>query len=155
MLSPSLPLQLRRMSENDLTDVMRIEQSAHVHPWTEGILKDCLRVGYLCRVLEEKDTKTIYGFSFLSFGAGEAHVLNIAVDPKYQRQGYGRLLMQQLIEDAKTLEADTLLLEVRASNIPAIALYDDFGFNEIGIRKNYYPAQQGKEDALMFAKVLM
>ena len=154
MSSSSLSLQIRRMSEDDLNNVMRIEQNAHAYPWTEGILTDCLRVGYLCRVLEEKDTKTIYGFSVLSFGAGEAHVLNIAVDPHYQRQGYGRLLMQQLIDDAKTLEVDTLLLEVRASNASAISLYDDFGFNEIGIRKNYYPAKQGKEDAFMFAKAL-
>ena len=150
-----LPLQFRLMDSNDLEEVMRIEKLAHPYPWTEGIFKDCLRVGYLCRVLESTETHTIYAYGILSFGAGEAHILNITVDPQYQRRGYGRLMMQQLLDDARTLEVGTVLLEVRVSNAPAIALYDSLGFNEIGIRPNYYPAKKGKEDALMFAKVLL
>ena len=143
------------MTKSDLAEVVNIEEHAHISPWAEGIFKDCLRVGYLCRVLESSDTQTIYAYGVLSFGAGEAHVLNITVDPQYHRQGYGRLMMQQLMDDAKTLEVDTVLLEVRVSNLPAIALYASFGFNEIGVRKNYYPAKTGKEDALMFAKVML
>lgn len=145
--------EIRMMTLADLAAVMRIEQAAHLAPWTEGIFLDCLRVGYLCRVLA--DATKIYGYSVLSHGAGEAHILNITVDPQHQRQGYGRRLMQQILDDAAKLDVDTLLLEVRASNHSAISLYHAFGFNEVGVRENYYPAKQGREDALVFAKALL
>ncbi len=149
-MSDLTQVSFRFMTEDDLDSVVEIESAAHFSPWTRGTFSDCLRAGYLCRVLLRGTI--IYGYSVLSFGANEAHVLTITVNPLYQRQGYGRLLMQQLLEDVKTLEVDTLLLEVRASNFSAIALYERFGFNEIGVRKKYYPSQNGREDALMFAK---
>jgi len=151
--SPITSSNFRLMTYDDLPRVMEIENVAHYSPWTSGTFKDCLRVGYLCRVLEVGNI--MYGYTVISFGAGEAHVLTIAVDPKRQRQGYGRLLMGQLLEDVGKLDVDTLLLEVRASNLSAIALYDSFGFNEIAVRKKYYPAKNGREDALMFARVML
>ena len=153
MDSKTSSIQFRFMTTDDLGTVMEIERQAHLAPWTEGIFQDCLRVSYLCRVLEVGDE--IYGYSVLSFGAGEAHILNITVAPDHQGQGYGKQLMQQIMDDVEKLDVDTVLLEVRASNKNAIGLYCNFGFNEIGVRKNYYPAKHGKEDAIMFAKVLI
>ena len=153
MDSTDSSIQFRFMTIDDLDSVMDIERHAHLAPWTEGIFRDCLRVSYLCRVLVINDE--IYGYSVLSFGAGEAHILNITVAPVHQGQGYGKQLMQQIMDDVEKLDVDTVLLEVRASNKNAIGLYGRFGFNEIGVRKNYYPAKSGKEDALMLAKVVI
>lgn len=137
------------MTEQDLDRVLEIEVVAHSHPWTRGIFLDCLRVGYLGRVLVVGDRIQAYGI--LSSGAQEAHILNLSTAPETRRRGYARTLLRALIADARTLGADTLLLEVRSSNRGAIALYDQEGFNEIGVRRNYYPASDGREDALLLA----
>lgn len=137
------------MTEQDLDRVMEIEVVAHSHPWTRGIFLDCLRVGYLGRVLVVDDRIEAYGI--LSSGAQEAHILNLSTAPEMRRRGYARTLLRALIADARTLETDTLLLEVRSSNRGAIALYEQEGFNEIGVRRNYYPANDGREDALLLA----
>ena len=81
---------------------------------------------------------------------GEAHILNISVAPNEQGQGIGRRMLEHLIELA-TGKAETIFLEVRPSNVGAIALYEKMGFNEIGVRKGYYPATNGREDAIMLA----
>lgn len=147
-------MHTRLMTTADLRDVMAIERASYPFPWTEGIFRDCLRIGYLCRVLiNARDTVTGYGV--LSHGAGEAHVLNICVAAGYRRRGLGETILLQLIDDARQLHADTLLLEVRPSNTAAIELYRKLGFNEIGLRKNYYPAaHNAREDAIMFGLVL-
>ena len=92
----------------------------------------------------------VVGYSLLSIAVGEAHILNISVDPAEQKQGIGRKMLEHLIEHARG-RAKTIFLEVRPSNTHAIALYEDVGFNEIGIRKGYYPAENGREDAIMLA----
>lgn len=148
ILSDGLP-QTRAMTEADIEAVMTIERRAYAHPWTAGILRDCLRVGYLCRVLE--DENGILGYGIMSVGAGEAHILNICVAPERHRQGLGRLLLTHLIEVARRLHTELMLLEVRPSNRAAIALYSATGFNEVGRRKGYYPAAQGREDAVIYA----
>lgn len=147
-------MNTRLMTTADLREVMAIERASYPFPWTEGIFRDCLRIGYLCRVLiNARDAVTGYGV--LSHGAGEAHVLNICVAAAYRRRGLGEAILLQLIDDARQLCADTLLLEVRPSNTTAIELYRKLGFNEIGLRKNYYPAaHNAREDAIMFGLVL-
>ena len=148
MLEDGVP-EFRPMREEDLDAVMEIEQAVYPSPWTVGIFRDCMRVGYYCQVLERNGLLEAYGA--LSHGAGEAHILNICVHPKSQRQGLGRIMLQNLIDAAKRLSAEIVLLEVRPSNKVAVNLYLSMGFNEAGCRKDYYPGEKGREDALIFA----
>ncbi|HLQ24541.1 MAG TPA: ribosomal protein S18-alanine N-acetyltransferase [Acidiferrobacterales bacterium] len=143
---------LRRMQEQDLKTVMAVEHAAYEFPWTEGIFRDCLRVGYDCRVIEIPNN--IIGHGVMSVAAGECHLLNICVHPLYQRRGLGRQLVEHLLELARRKKAHTALLEVRRSHKIAYQLYTHLGFNEIGARKNYYPARRGREDALILAREL-
>lgn len=140
--------RMRRMTTADLPQVLAIEQQNYLFPWEEDIFEDCLKAGYSCWVCEELDR--VLGYCLLSIAVGEAHILNISVDPAEQKQGIGRKMLQHLIDTARG-RAETVFLEVRPSNKVAIALYNDMGFNEIGIRKNYYPAENGREDAIMLA----
>jgi ribosomal-protein-alanine N-acetyltransferase len=95
------------------------------------------------------------GYGISTIGAGESHVLNLCVSPNWQGRGYGRVILQKLIDEATRFKADSLFLEVRPSNPNAIKLYRSLGFNEIGMRKDYYPASNnGREDALVMARVL-
>jgi len=144
---------LRLMTPADLDEIYVLEQASYPYPWTFGILKDCLKVGYLGRVLENKN-KDIDAYSIMSSGGGEAHILNLCVKTELRGQGLGRYLLDTLLDDAKILKADTVLLEVRSSNKAAITLYDSVGFNELDVRRNYYPAKKGREDALVFAKYI-
>lgn len=143
---------IRRMTEADLLPVYTIEQSCHPFPWTIGILKDCLSVGYQCWVLEFSEV--IKGFAMLSIAAQEAHVLNLCVDPTVRRKGYGRQLLEYLLECAQQHHVSTVFLEVRQSNQVAIMLYEQAGFSQVATRPNYYPTQQGRENAIIFAKQL-
>ncbi len=147
------PPSLRPMRPEDVAEVSRIESSAYEFPWTEGIFRDCLRAGYGCWVLA-LDAE-IAGYGVLSVAAGEAHLLNVCVAPRLQGEGHGRRLMKRLIDLARWHQAQRIFLEVRPSNPRAIRLYHDLGFNEIGRRPNYYPARQGREDALVFALELL
>ena len=97
----------------------------------------------------------VIAYSILSVDVGEAHIMNICVDPAEQRQGVGREMIEKLIKVAMQGKAESLLLEVRPSNEGAISLYKSMGFNEIGTRKDYYPTKTGREDALMLAKELL
>ncbi|NOT83461.1 MAG: ribosomal protein S18-alanine N-acetyltransferase [Methylococcaceae bacterium] len=146
-------MRLRKMRSGDLPEVMAIENANYQFPWCEAIFQDCLRVNYSCWVCVE-DGK-ILGFSIVSIAVGEAHILNINVHPDEQKQGVGRKMLLNMIEVARKKNAETIFLEVRPSNLGAIALYDSMGFNEIGIRKGYYQAQNGREDALMLALELV
>jgi ribosomal-protein-alanine N-acetyltransferase len=144
---------IRPMRRRDLKAVAAIEQAAYAFPWPLDVFKSCLNVGYSCWVGEVGGELVAYGI--LSIGAGEAHVMNLCVAPKWQGRGYGREMMQHLIQTARAHRADMMLLEVRPSNQPAIRLYHQLGFNEIGRRKDYYPAAGGKrEDALVLARTL-
>lgn len=135
------------MTADDLPSVLKIEERNYNFPWSEGIFRDCFRAGYSCWVCEEMDR--ILGYSIVSVAVGEAHILNISVDPAEQGQGVGRKMLENLIEVARSKRAETVFLEVRPSNVGALALYQKMGFNEIGVRKDYYPAENGREDALM------
>jgi len=141
--------RIRLMRLTDLDRVMRIERAAHVFPWTEGIFRDCLRVGYVCLVVEQD--RQIVAYGIMSVAAGEAHIFNICVDPLWQRRGLGELLMGALLETARERAAGVAYLEVRPSNAAAVNLYRKLGFQEVGVRRDYYPADQGRENALVLA----
>jgi ribosomal-protein-alanine N-acetyltransferase len=147
-MSRSDLMRIRRMTMSDLPSVAAIETKGYQFPWDEDIFRDCLKARYECWVCEERDK--VLGYCIASIAVGEAHVLNLCVDPAEQGQGIGRKLLENLIESARG-RAETVFLEVRPSNTVAIALYENMGFNEIGIRKGYYPAENGREDALMLA----
>lgn len=141
------------MRMSDVEEVMEIELSLYDFPWTKSILSDCIQVGYSCWVY--KQNYEIQAYCVLSSGAGEAHILTLCVRKEYQGQGLGQLLLQHLIDVAKDHRAEVLLLEVRPSNQNAVHLYHKFGFNEVGTRPGYYPAKEGREDALIMALDLM
>ena len=145
-------LGFRPMQEADLMDIMEIERTSYPHPWTRLIFSDCLRAGYCCWVCERQGM--IEGYGVISVAAGESHLLNLCVRPESQRQGIGRKLLLHFISLARRHDAEVIFLEVRPSNAAACALYQRMGFNELGSRKDYYPAAKGHEDALILARVL-
>jgi len=145
--------RIRPLVVTDLDAVMAIEERAYGFPWTEGIFRDCLRVGYCCWGYEVNGD--LHGYGVMSVAAGESHILNLTVNPDAQRQGIGTRLLKHFMQLARRHSADIVMLEVRPSNIPAIRLYEKLGFNEIGVRRNYYPAQDGREDALLLALSLV
>ena len=143
---------LRPMRDDDLDAVLDIELRAYPFPWTRGIFQDCLRADYPAWVLQRDGG--IIGYGLLSLAADEAHVLNVCTDPSLQGQGHGRRLLRALLLLAQGRGAQRVFLEVRPSNLAAIALYHAEGFNEIGRRPRYYPAKGGREDAIVMAKEL-
>jgi ribosomal-protein-alanine N-acetyltransferase len=143
---------IRTMSDTDVTDVMKIETRAYAFPWTVGIFRDCMGAGYCCYVVERN--AEIIAYAVMSVAAGESHILNVCVSPDLRGEGYGYVLIDRLIALARQLGADMMFLEVRPSNAAARRLYDKLGFNEIGVRRDYYPADEGREDALILAKQL-
>ncbi len=149
----SQPLSvLRPMREVDLPGVLSIERASYDFPWTEAIFRDCLRVGYHCQVYDGH--RSLRGYGIMSVGAGECHLLNVCTHPDHRAQGLGSNLIDHLLEVARQALASVALLEVRASNKIAYELYCRMGFNEIGVRKDYYPAHRGREDALVLAREL-
>ncbi len=141
------PLPVRPMEIRDVPEVAAIEQDVYEFPWSEGIFRDCLRVGY-CAVVLESD-EGIRGYAVMSAGAGEAHLLNICIHPLWHGCGVGRQLLDWLFEEARLRGARRLYLEVRPSNVTALQLYESAGFARIGLRKNYYRSGQGREDAIV------
>ena len=139
----------RRMEVADLADVHIIEQDAYEFPWSTGVFKDCLRVGYSCWVLQLDGR--VEGYGIMSIAAGEAHVLNLCVRPRQQRRGLGEHMLRHLCRSARDANASTTFLEVRPSNGVAIRLYERHGFRRVGTRREYYPHPQGREDAYVYA----
>ena len=145
-------LRLRPMRESDLAAVAAVESEAYQFPWTQGIFRDCLRIGYCCWVCTHGGR--VIGHGIMSVAVGESHILNVCVHPEAQRQGVGRALMDRLLALARNRHADTAFLEVRPSNGRALALYRSMGFCQVGVRRAYYPAGSGREDALILAIAL-
>jgi ribosomal-protein-alanine N-acetyltransferase len=139
---------LRPMSELHLEHVVDIERRAYDFPWTEGIFRDCLKAGYSAWVLTSPADE-ILAYGVMSMAVGEAHILNLCVEPESQRQGLGTFLLTHLQRLARGAAMELLLLEVRRSNAGAIALYLGMGFSQLGVRKGYYPSRSGTEDALL------
>ena len=137
----------RRMTEDDLDDVAQVEAESYMFPWNVGVFRECLRAGYCCRVLEREGE--ISGYAIMASGAGEAHVLNVCIRPDQRGQQAGRGLMEWLLEEARSAGNSWIFLEVRPSNRPALLLYQSLGFVQVGVRREYYQAVGGREDALV------
>ena len=143
---------IRAMRGSDVPDVVTIERASYQFPWSEGIFRDCLRVGYVCRVVTVNRQVMAYGV--MSFGAGEAHILNLCVGEAFRCRGVGRRLLSVLIERATSGGMAEAFLEVRPSNTAAIRLYLSLGFEQVGMRRGYYQAASGREDAAVLRRAL-
>ena len=141
------PIFLRTMSHEDLSLVSDIERRSYEFPWSHGVFRDCLLAGYQCVVLERNSD--VAGYSVLSIAAGEAHILNICVDPDFRSMGYGEQLLDEVLFRTRTTSVREIFLEVRPSNHAALNLYRSVGFDEVGVRPSYYQAQRGREDAVI------
>ncbi len=146
------PVAIRAMVHDDLAQVSDIERRSYDFPWSHGVFRDCLLAGYQCVVLE-RDGR-VGGYSILSIAAGEAHILNLCVDPRYRAHGYGERLLDEVLLRARRADVAEIFLEVRPSNHAAIALYRKKGFHQIANRPAYYQAREGREDAAVLAKKL-
>lgn len=140
------------MSADDLDAVTALEASLQEFPWSRGNFADSLAAGHDVRVL--RSGADLVGFSVVMTVVDEAHLLNIGIGRRHQGKGHGARLLRQIIDDARSAGAVRLLLEVRPSNRQAIAFYRHFGFSQVGVRRAYYPAAAGREDALVFDKEL-
>jgi [ribosomal protein S18]-alanine N-acetyltransferase len=136
---------IRPMVESDVSDVVATERASYQFPWSEGIFRDCLRVGYICRVVTVEDR--VVGYGVMSVGAGEAHILNLCIREAFRCRGVGRRLLSYLLERAAASGMGEVFLEVRPSNTAAIRLYQSLGFEPVGTRRGYYQAVGGREDA--------
>jgi len=142
----------RLMRAEDVDRVFAIDKDIYPFPWTEGIFSDCIKTGHLC-VVNEADSHII-AYGVVGMIVDEAHILNLSVRGDCQGQGYGRQMLLYLLELVKRASATRALLEVRESNKVARKLYASLSFEEIGTRKGYYPADGGREDAIVLAKTL-
>lgn len=149
---PSDELRLERMTEADLQEVLAVETAIYSHPWSPGNFADSLRAGHHCRTWRRG--AELVGYFVLAAGAGEAHLLNLSIAAPWQRRGLGAVLLGEAMRIARAEGAERLLLEVRPSNLAAQKLYLRLGFRQIGLRRGYYPAHEGREDALVMAIAL-
>ncbi len=145
-------VDIRPMNELDIPVVGAIERAGYQFPWSDGIFRDCLRVGYVCRVAEVNGEMAGYGI--MSVGAGEAHVLNICIRDEYRCRGLARKMLLYLLGRARIAGMYEAFLEVRPSNTAAARLYHSLGFEQVGIRRGYYQATVGREDAQVLRRVL-
>src|SRR5262245_60318444 len=143
---------LAPMRDEDLAEVMPIEEAIYTHPWTRGNFGDSLVAGYECRTWRVDGE--LVGYFVLMVAAGEAHLLNLSIAADWQREGHGSALLREAIRIATARGARSIFLEVRPSNAGAQALYTRFGFRKISVRRGYYPAQTGREDALVLTLAL-
>ncbi|WP_319743387.1 ribosomal protein S18-alanine N-acetyltransferase [Pigmentiphaga sp.] len=143
----------RPMAEEDLDEVDAIERQIYSFPWTRGNFADSLRSGYDAWVV--RDELRLLGYCVSMVALDEAHLLNISIAPPAQGHGLGRRLLTWVEQRAVANRARSLLLEVRPSNAVAKGLYERAGYQRIGLRRGYYPAARGREDAIVMRKVLL
>jgi ribosomal-protein-alanine N-acetyltransferase len=141
------------MTHEDLPLVSDIERRSYDFPWSHGVFRDCLLAGYQCIVLERDDS--VAGYGILSVAGGEAHILNLCVDPNYRSYGYGERMLDEILLLARAVGVRQIFLEVRPSNRTALALYKKKGFHLVANRPSYYQAREGREDAAVLAKKLI
>ena len=144
--------QIRPMRHEDLPHVSDIERRSYDFPWSHGVFRDCLLAGYQCIVLEVDSE--VSGYGILSVAAGEAHILNLCIEPEYRSHGYGERLLDEMLLRARTASVREIFLEVRPSNENALALYKKKGFHQVANRPAYYQAREGREDAAVLRKKL-
>jgi len=135
------------MTLADVDAILRIEQQIHKDSWTSGNFRDSLTSGYWCKVFE--NTSEIVGYAVLMPALEEMQLLVIGIAQPFQRKGYGKKLLEELLALVRANKFERVLLEVRMSNIAAIALYEKYGFIQSGMRRGYYPEQNGREDAIV------
>ena len=135
------------MVASDLDAIAAIEQAEYTHPWTRGNFSDSLEAGYHCWVVECGGV--LAGYTVVMVAAGEAHLLNLTVAAPWQRKGLGRALLAFALKLARDYGGEKIFLEVRPSNVAARALYASAGFREVTVRRDYYPAESGREDAVV------
>lgn len=138
---------VRPMTQADLPVIAALDAQCYPFPWTLGNFADSLHSGYRCCVYEYN--QTIIGYVVLMKVIEEAHLLNITIAPDSQGQGLGRKLMQHVIARVRQDCVQWLWLEVRPSNLIARKLYESMDFEFVAVRKNYYPAVDGREDAVI------
>tara|TARA_R110002153_G_scaffold18021_4_gene63128 strand:- start:7760 stop:8224 length:465 start_codon:yes stop_codon:yes gene_type:complete len=143
-------MNVRNMQVQDIATVLDIEQGANQFPWDKKSFEDSLKTDHQAWVFYEKSDE-IVGFAIVQRVLDEAHLLNICVKPAKQGQGLGKTIVQHVIDYANSFSAVIILLEVRRSNERAQQLYLQAGFNEMSVRKGYYPAKDGREDAILMA----
>jgi ribosomal-protein-alanine N-acetyltransferase len=141
--------QIRQLGLEDLWAVLDIERQGYSHPWTEGIFRDCFHSNYRTWALTENDE--IIAYAIVAYMAGEAHLLNLCVAQSHRGRGAARSLLRHLIIHSQEEGMSRILLEVRISNEAAVSLYFSEGFEQIGIRPQYYPAAKGRESARVMA----
>ena len=146
------PASIRPMTHEDMSLVSDIERRSYEYPWSHGVFRDCLLAGYTCVVLDRGED--VVGYSILSVAAGEAHILNLCVDPNARALGYGDRLLEEILNRAKAVSVKQVFLEVRPSNVHAVALYRKKGFRQIAERPAYYQAHDGREDAAVLSLLL-
>ncbi len=144
--------EIRPMHDLDVPVVVAVERSAYAFPWSEGIFRDCLRVGYTCRIIEVGGD--VAGYGIMSMGAGEAHVLNVCVRDDCRGRGFARRMLVYLLDCARTAGMYEAYLEVRPSNLAAARLYHSLGFEQVGVRRGYYQSATGREDAAVLRRIL-
>ncbi len=152
LFAASAEAAIRSMRAADVLEVVAIERAAYQFPWSEGIFRDCLRVGYVCRVVVAAEQ--VLGYGVMSVGAGEAHILNLCIAEGHRCRGLGRALLLSLLECAGAAGAAEAFLEVRPSNTAAIRLYLALGFEQVGMRRGYYQAVNGREDAAVLKRAV-
>jgi ribosomal-protein-alanine N-acetyltransferase len=140
---------IQPLGERDLDAVVAIERKLYEFPWTLGNFRDSLAAGYSCWGYHSGDD--LVGYSAMMLGGNEAHLLNLSIAGPWQRRGFGTKLLEHLIRVSRTYGAEVLFLEVRPSNPGARRLYIRRGFQQVGVRRGYYPARNGREDALLLS----
>ncbi len=144
---------LREMHEDDLAEVIRLVSNASEFPWKPGNIIDSLNSSMdESFVLCDRHSGLILAYAVVHFVLDESHLLNISVLKKRQGEGLGTSFLQQLMLLVQSRNSQQMLLEVRASNAAAIRLYEKQGFNKLAVRKAYYPASNGREDALLYCR---
>ena len=138
---------LRDMREDDLDAITRIEEATQVTPWSRAVFADCLKAHYDCQVMARDEE--VAGFQIFSRVLDEAHLLNIAVAPAFQRHGLAWASLRHAFERLKRLDSGFVYLEVRESNAGARVLYEKLGFAVSGERKDYYRTRGGRENAIL------
>lgn len=147
-----MALRYASMRTADLDDVVVIESAVYTHPWTYGNFADALAAGNSAWVV--RDEGRLLGYCVLMMAPDDAHLLNISVTESAQRQGVGRGLLEWVDAQARAHGLPSVLLEVRVSNTRALRIYEAAGYERIGMRRGYYPAEGGREDAIVMRKIL-
>ncbi|HAU0588563.1 TPA: ribosomal-protein-alanine N-acetyltransferase, partial [Legionella pneumophila] len=145
------------MKDSDIENVYSIETNVHIAPWSKDILRDCVLVGYDCRVLEinNGDSSILAGYIISRISNNSCHILNLCIAKPLQSKGLGRKLLQTVLYSlSKYTQTESVILEVRPSNSAALHLYETMGFEKVEIKKDYYKDKNSVEDAILLKKLL-